>query len=159
MNQLILHLGSNQGLRHHQLLRARQLLRTRIGPEIRCSSCYETSAWGLEDQAPFLNIALLLDSPLSALEVLGVCQAIENEMGRQRSVHWGPRNIDIDIIAYNDAVIQTPRLTLPHPHLQNRRFVLVPLAEMLPNWQHPVLHKTASELLEECPDEGAVVRV
>ena len=156
MNQIILHLGSNQGLRHRQLLRARQLLGVRVGSEIKCSSCYETSAWGLEDQPDFLNIALLLHSPLSALEVLGACQSIENEMGSQRLVHWGPRSIDIDVLAYNDAILQTPQLTLPHPHLQDRRFVLVPLAEILPDWPHPVLQKTARELLAQCPDEGGV---
>ena len=158
-NYTILHLGSNLGYRHRNLLLARTLLQDRLGQEIICSSCYETSAWGVEDQAAFLNIASIFHTALNAEEVLSVCLAVETAMGRIRHQHWGPRLIDIDVLAYNEEICDTAQLTLPHPRLSERRFVLVPLAEIAPSWLHPEVHLSATELLVKCEDQGTVIKV
>lgn len=159
MQDIIVHLGSNLGLRHRYLLQARRLLSRRLGREIVCSGCYETSAWGLEDQRSFLNMAVHYQTRLAPLDALQLVLEIENEIGRQRNQKWGTRCIDIDLIFYSQQVINTEKLIVPHPLMQSRRFVLIPLAEIIPNWQHPVLQQTVHQLLANCPDPGSVIRV
>jgi 2-amino-4-hydroxy-6-hydroxymethyldihydropteridine diphosphokinase len=159
MQDIILHLGSNLGLRHQYLLSAKRLLAARLGVEIASSGCYETSAWGLENQRPFLNLALHYQTTLSPQEALRLVLSIENEIGRQRNQKWGARSIDIDLVFYADQVIKEEALTIPHPWMQARRFVLVPLAEIIPHWQHPVLQQSVHQLLINCPDHGRVTRV
>jgi 2-amino-4-hydroxy-6-hydroxymethyldihydropteridine diphosphokinase len=149
---VVLLLGSNLGDRISYLERAINLLRERVGKPIRISSIYETAAWGNTDQNAFLNQVLELQTELSPEEVLTQTQQIETALGRIRTIHWGPREIDIDLLFYGNLVQQTPILTLPHPQLHLRRFTLLPLAEILPGLVHPVLQKTIQELLEECPD-------
>jgi 2-amino-4-hydroxy-6-hydroxymethyldihydropteridine diphosphokinase len=159
MQDIILHLGSNLGLRHQHLLCAKRLLAERLGLEIASSGCYETSAWGVENQRPFLNLALHYQTTLSPQAALKLALNIENEMGRQRNQKWGTRSIDIDLIFYADQVIREEALTIPHPWMQERRFVLVPLTDIVPHWQHPVFQKTVAELLVSCTDQGSVKRV
>lgn len=156
MNQLILHLGSNQGERHLFLGDAILSINRQVGIVVNASDIYETAAWGNTQQADFLNIACLVHTELSPFEVLAETQAIEQILGRQREEHWGPRTIDIDLIFYNDDVIRESQLEIPHPFLAERRFVLQPLADLAPNWQHPVLRKNVAQLLVECEDEGEV---
>jgi 2-amino-4-hydroxy-6-hydroxymethyldihydropteridine diphosphokinase len=159
MHHLVLHLGSNLAWRNRQLLWARKLLREQLGPELRTSAIYETSAWGVEDQPDFLNQACLFETPLTPEQALATALEIEQQLGRQRIRHWGERCIDIDLIFYEQAIVHSPTLTLPHPWMHERRFVLAPLAEIVPDWKHPILQKTVTTLLAECEDRGIVVKV
>ena len=116
------------------------------------SNIFETAAWGLENQPHFLNQALAVQTGLPPKELLSCLLQIEKSLGRERDAKWGPRLIDIDILLYNDWVIHEEGLTIPHPQLHNRRFVLQPLSELAPEMMHPVLKKTIAELLAQCPD-------
>lgn len=147
------------GLRNQYLQDARQLLERRVGKVKAASAVYETGAWGIEDQRDFLNQAFRLKTKLPPEEVLAVALEIEKELGRQRKQKWGERIIDIDLIFYGKRIVDTPQLTLPHPWLQERRFVLVPLAEIIPKWKHPILGSKVKSLLKKCQDEGWVNRV
>ena len=120
---------------------------------------YETAAWGISDQPSFLNQALMLSTSLSARQLLRKVLQIEKEMGRERKEKMGPRLIDIDIIFFDDEIHDLQFLKIPHPEMQNRRFVLTPLAEIAPNLEHPVLKKTIAQLLEECPDNLEVKKI
>jgi 2-amino-4-hydroxy-6-hydroxymethyldihydropteridine diphosphokinase len=120
------------------------------------SSLYETAAWGLENQDPFLNQALQIETPFGAEKLLETLLQIEKKIGRVRERKYGPRTIDIDILFFNKDVINADTLTIPHPQLPNRRFVLVPLQEIAADFIHPVRQKTVTQLLAECPDPLAV---
>ncbi|MCS3795329.1 2-amino-4-hydroxy-6-hydroxymethyldihydropteridine diphosphokinase [Niastella sp. OAS944] len=157
MNKVFLLIGGNMGDRLQNLHQAISLLSAAVGPVIQQSAVYETAAWGKTDQPAFLNQALLLTSRLSARELIVTVLSVEEEMGRHRTEKFGPRVIDIDIMFYNEDVINEPHLTIPHPQMQNRRFALVPLVELAPEMIHPVLGKTLEELLLECKDELPVV--
>lgn len=98
------------------------------------SSDYETPPWGVEDQPHFINAAVVMRTDLSPHALLAWVQAVETQFGRERKLRWGPRTLDIDILAYDDLVLDTPHLTLPHPHLHERAFVLAPLCEIAPDW-------------------------
>ena len=146
-------LGGNLGNREENLKKAASEISNRIGEVIEKSSIYETEAWGVHDQPDFLNQVLGVDSSLSPEELLFTCLEIEKDLGRVRKVHWGERLIDIDILFIEDKVINTQRLTVPHPEIQNRRFTLQPLAELASGFVHPVLQKEISSLLKECSDD------
>jgi 2-amino-4-hydroxy-6-hydroxymethyldihydropteridine diphosphokinase len=152
MNKVFLLIGGNMGDRLQNLHQAIAHLSATCGPVIQQSAVYETAAWGKTDQAAFLNQALLLTTSLTPQELITTILSVEEQLGRRRMERNGPRVIDIDIIFYNDLVMHEPHLTIPHPQLQNRRFVLVPLVEIAPEFVHPVFHKTITELLEECKD-------
>ena len=169
MPTLYLLIGSNQELqtasgiinRAALLQQATDLIRERIGSVVRCSRIFETAPWGVfdEEPLPFLNMAVAVDTYLSAHECLTICQQIEYELGRRRSAQSGShtrvyssRPIDIDLIFYNDEVINTPELTIPHPRMHLRRFVLEPLCDIAPTFVHPVFNKPLSTLLSECTD-------
>lgn len=148
-----LSLGSNVGNRAQNLSDAIHLLQTENIHPVEASSIYETSAWGLRDQHDFLNQVLKVETSLKAEELLQVILDTELKMGRKRTIKYGPRVIDIDILFYNSMIINKKGLTLPHPHLHKRNFVLYPLAEIAPGLLHPVLHKTSIELLQMSEDE------
>ena len=152
MANCFLSLGSNMGDRFMYLSEAQDKISQRCGAVLQCSSLYETDAWGNMDQPPFLNQVLKLETSLSALECLEQCQQIEQEALRSRLEKWGRRTLDIDLLYYDDMQCTTPALTLPHPYLQDRNFVLVPLTEIAPDLVHPVLGKTSTALLAQCPD-------
>ena len=144
------------GDRFENLDKTRELISGSCGSIILSSSVFETAAWGKTDQPDFLNQALLLETPLSAVDLLRSLLAIEQKMGRFRGEKYGPRIIDIDMIFFNDDIVDLPDLKIPHPQMQNRRFVLTPLAEIAPNLIHPVLGRSMTQLLSECPDQLAV---
>lgn len=141
-------LGSNLGDKEKNLRRALLLL-TQQGVEVvRVSSFLSTEPYGVTDQPQFLNAVACVRTSLAPLALLDVLLATELAMGRVRLRHWGERNIDLDLLLYEDVVLNTPRLRLPHPDMQNRDFVLLPLAEIAPELKHPTLQKTIYELKE-----------
>ncbi len=140
------------GDRPAYLQEAVKLLQERAGRVTMESAMYETAPWGDVQQPDYLNQALVLETPLSAVQLLDETLRVEREIGRVRRIKWGSRVIDIDIIFFNQEVITLPHLKIPHPQMQNRRFVLAPLQEILPGWVHPILQLTVSQLLEVCPD-------
>ena len=145
-------LGSNLGDRAALLAAACQELAATAGEIVAQSGHYETAAWGREDQPAFLNQALAVRTWLRPEQLLAACQAAERHAGRERREHWGSRTLDVDILFYGNHVIQSPDLTVPHPRLPERRFALVPLAEIARALRHPQLHLTVSDLLLHCPD-------
>ncbi|MDI9878119.1 2-amino-4-hydroxy-6-hydroxymethyldihydropteridine diphosphokinase [Flectobacillus longus] len=155
LQTLFLSLGSNLGNREENLNQAIQLIRQNISTNLSISNIYETEPWGNLNQAGFLNLILKIEnSSLLPHEVLEKIQKIEIELGRVRVEKWGERCIDIDIIYHNDLVLDDTQLVIPHPFMQERKFVLVPLADVAPDWVHPVLQKTTLQMLQDCPDGG-----
>jgi 2-amino-4-hydroxy-6-hydroxymethyldihydropteridine diphosphokinase len=152
MNGIYLIIGGNLENRIRNLEYCRRLIAERIGQLMRVSGIYETAAWGKEDEPAYLNQVLLIHSEKSAEEVLTSSLAIEHELGRTRNKKWEARLIDIDILFYNNAVINLPNLHIPHPRMQDRKFVLFPLCEIAENYVHPLLNKTVSEMLTACKD-------
>jgi 2-amino-4-hydroxy-6-hydroxymethyldihydropteridine diphosphokinase len=152
MNKAYLLTGGNMGQRTHNLAKARQHIEQRVGRVLRASALYETAAWGLTDQPAFLNQVLIVETTLAAAPLMELLLQIEQQMGRTRSAKNAPRNIDIDILFFNKEIHQRPDLMIPHPQLQNRRFVLTPLNELSPQLMHPVLRQTMHQLLQTCPD-------
>lgn len=159
MNNVYLLTGGNIGDRLQNLEEACELIEKKAGKVITRSSIYETAAWGMTDQASFLNQVLCITTPLAAEELLQELLAIELKLGRRRTEKMGPRTIDIDILFYGNEVISSSELEVPHPRMASRRFVLTPLDEIAAHFVHPVLHKTIHELLQECPDELEVKRL
>lgn len=149
-------LGSNLGDKEKNLRRALLLL-TQQGVEVvRVSSFLSTEPYGVTDQPQFLNAVACVRTSLAPLALLDVLLATELAMGRVRLRHWGERNIDLDLLLYEDVVLDLPRLHLPHPDMQNRDFVLLPLAEIAPELKHPTLQKTIWELKKDLMNrEGA----
>ena len=159
MRTAYLLIGGNLGNRKENLSKAVLLINEQCGSLTRSSSIYETEAWGKTDQPSFLNQALEISTSLNARQLMRKVLKIEEEMGRVRKEKLGPRIIDIDILLFENEIHDLRFLKIPHPEMQNRRFVLVPLAEINSNLQHPVLKKTIAELLEECPDNLEVKKI
>lgn len=156
MREIILIIGGNIGDRLSLISQAKQLLNEKIGKVGLISSVYETEAWGGVSKGNYLNQIVTLESELSAEEVLDKALQIEKALGRQRDIKWGNRTMDIDILYDGDQIIDTPHLKIPHPYLHLRRFVLVPLVEIAPDFIHPILKSTSTLLLENCEDNSIV---
>ena len=153
MNTAHLLTGGNLGNREENLTIARELITQHCGTIVHASSLYETAAWGKTDQPSFLNQALELQTAFNARQLIRKVLKIEKTMGRTREEKYGPRIIDIDILLFNEEIHDYRLLKLPHPEMQNRKFALMPLAEIAPDVFHPVFRKTIKELLSECKDE------
>lgn len=156
MNKAYLLIGGNLGDREGNLARARDLLETQTGRISAVSGLYATAAWGKTNQPDFLNQALEIQTTLNARQLIRRILKIEKQMGRIRAEKYGPRLIDIDILLFNEEIHDLRFLKVPHPELPNRRFALVPLAEIAPEAIHPISGKKVKELLEACTDQGAV---
>lgn len=152
-------LGTNLGDRNLNLRRARQLIHANIGKIVKVSSVYETVPWGYSEQPNFFNQILKIESDKSADEMLRLILNIEKEMGRIRTEKWKPRLIDIDLLYYENEIIDKGDLKVPHPEIPNRRFTLAPLNEIAPNEIHPVLKKSNRELLNETQDRLAATKI
>lgn len=159
MHRVFLLLGSNLGDRYRNLEDAAHAINEQAGQIVRKSSIYSTAAWGNAAQPDFYNQAIEVLTRHEPESLLTVLLSIEAALGRVRRERWGERVIDIDVLLCGDLVISSPTLTVPHPEMQNRRFALVPLAEIADGVVHPKLQKTIDELLAECPDELAVNRL
>jgi 2-amino-4-hydroxy-6-hydroxymethyldihydropteridine diphosphokinase len=154
-HQIVLSIGSNQGNRLENIQNCIHLIHQEVGTVIRVSKLYETPAWGFESDA-FYNCALLLHTNLSAQKILNLVLKVEKQLGRIRSEQQGyqSRLIDVDLITFDDEVIESEKLKIPHPLMQNRNFVLLPMQDLKLDWKHPVFYKTISELLAISPDES-----
>jgi 2-amino-4-hydroxy-6-hydroxymethyldihydropteridine diphosphokinase len=156
--QVVLLLGSNQLDPLAQLEIASARINDSCGFVVRKSPVYITSPWGITDQPAFLNQALLLNTLLPPVKLMLKLLDIETQMGRVRTIKWGPRIIDIDMLVYGQQVSNHASLQLPHPGLPNRRFALVPLVQVWSDWYHPVLKVQAKTLLSRTNDPGKVFR-
>ena len=155
MSTAYLGLGTNMGDRKENLRNALDAIAEKMTVCER-SSLYETAAWGYTDQPDFLNQVIKVETSLTPLRLLNFLKKTEVELGRVANFRYGPRQIDVDILFYDDIVKNTGRLQIPHPRLAERAFVLVPLNEIAPGLRHPVLKKTVAELLAEPPDTTGV---
>jgi 2-amino-4-hydroxy-6-hydroxymethyldihydropteridine diphosphokinase len=157
---LVLQLGSNLGNRSGNLKQACLLIVESIGPIHSVSSIYETAPWGYDSNNGFLNQCITIWSDMDPGWILKRMHLIEDKLGRQgRSLEYIDRLIDIDMLFYGDMVLSRTDLQIPHPKIQDRRFTLVPLAEILPDFEHPTLRKKLSTLLSECLDNLDVIRI
>jgi len=152
---IYLSLGSNLGDRAHYLHEAISQLAPKV-KIITLSSVYETEPWGYADQPIFLNQVIKANTSLEPAELLAFLKEIEVSIGRQDTFRFGPRLIDLDILFYDDLILNTPKLTIPHPRIPERAFVLIPLAEIDPEMRHPVLGKTIQEL-KTAVDTGRIM--
>jgi len=152
-------LGSNIGDPISNIETAVNKIRTNVGEVVRASSIYLTEPWGKKDQAAFYNQVIEIKTDLNALETLNKILAIEESMGRVRTKKWAERIIDIDILYYNDQVIRKKDLTIPHPGIPDRKFVLIPLCELIPDGIHPVLKVSNTDLLKVSKDNLGVKKI
>lgn len=150
-------IGSNVGDKEGNCRKAMGLL-TEAGRVIGTSSLYLTEPVGYKEQEDFINAVAAVETGHSPADLLAICRSIEDEMGRIRTVPWGPRTIDLDILLYGDAVVELPNLVIPHPLMATRKFVLAPLVEIAPGAFHPVLNKTAEQLLAELRNSQTVIK-
>lgn len=159
MHKTVLHIGSNLGDASVHLATCVQMIEGQIGRIETASKIYRTQAWGVTDQDDFLNQGLLVSTIFTAEELLVNCQRIEEELGRKRTTRWGPRIIDIDIIFYDDVIFNRDDLHIPHPRMHERNFVLFPLAEIIPAWEHPILSQSIAQLKEQSLDSQLIKEI
>lgn len=147
-------MGTNLGDRGAQLQQARQLLENELDRPLRPSPIYETAAWGITDQPAFLNQVVEIQTRLGPFALLDLILDIEQRMGRIRMKKWGERLIDLDILLYDSLMLRSDRLVIPHPYLTKRRFVLSPLADIIPDRTVPGYERSIGQLLTHCKDQS-----
>ena len=152
MSLVAISMGSNLGNRLSSLRKAILLLKKEGFNIIKTSDVFETPPFGVTNQPRFLNACLLMDTEINPADLLEKLKKIENEVGRIQRFRWGPREIDLDIIFYDEKVIDGPSLKVPHPHMHERPFVLIPLKQISPQWVHPILKKTVKQMAEDLPE-------
>ena len=150
-------IGSNVGDRKANCLQAFELL-AEAGRVISVSSLYYTEPVGYKEQEDFINAVAALETDLPPADLLALCHSIEDRLGRTRTVRWGPRTVDLDILLYGDVVMNQADLVIPHPLMATRKFVLAPLVELAPEALHPVLRKTVAQLFRELQNSHTVVK-
>jgi 2-amino-4-hydroxy-6-hydroxymethyldihydropteridine diphosphokinase len=150
-------IGSNIGDKKANCLKAIEYL-GECGKVIKASSLYYTEPVGYREQEDFINAVAAVETSLSPEQLLQSCHAIEDKLGRKRTIHWGPRSVDLDILLYGNLVTSDPELVIPHPLMAQRRFVLIPLAEIAADAVHPVFGKKISQLLAEIKDTATVMK-
>ncbi|MDO9545418.1 MAG: 2-amino-4-hydroxy-6-hydroxymethyldihydropteridine diphosphokinase [Pelolinea sp.] len=155
MHDVFISLGSNIGDRYNALLNARNLMTPDIVP-VSFSKIYETPPWGYEDQPPFLNQVIKAQTELSPSALLERLKGIEKEIGRKSNFKYGPRLIDLDILFYDELIYKTDNLTVPHPEIINRAFVLIPLMDIASNFIHPFYNQTISNLAKAVEPNGII---
>jgi len=149
MSTVYIGIGSNLGDRHKNCLRAIELLRQNGLLVTKQSSMHETEPWGVTEQPEFVNMAVEAETELAPIKLLEMLKKIEKDMGRQDTIRWGPRIIDLDILLYDNIILRTDSLTIPHPLMHEREFVLEPLSEIAGDLIQPVLKKSIADLLKE----------
>jgi len=156
MNKIYLSIGSNVGDRKHYLEESIRLININVGRVTQKSSVYETAGWGITDQPMFLNQVIELETTRLPQEILRIIQKIEFSLGKRKELKWGPRNIDIDILYYGNEIVNEEDLTVPHPHIQDRRFILEPMNEIASDWEDPAHNMTIKEMTINCADQSYV---
>ncbi|MCA1758159.1 MAG: 2-amino-4-hydroxy-6-hydroxymethyldihydropteridine diphosphokinase [Bacteroidales bacterium] len=160
MHHVFLGIGGNLGNKHNNLIKVLLLIENELGAIRKKSSVYETPPWGFQAEENFWNMVVEIETGLNPEELLQQIKSIEQEFGRKRrTVNYTSREMDIDILYFDDLVSENERLKIPHPHIQKRLFVLVPLAEIAPEKSHPVLQKTNRQLLENCVDKSEIKKI
>lgn len=159
MRQIFLSLGSNLGDKSLNIFKSLAFLEKKVGAIVQKSALYETQPWGLQTQPNFYNMVIEVTSTLTPMAVLDQILAIEKEMGRIREVRWAKRLIDIDILYDDKLIINEASIKIPHPEIAYRKFVLIPLLEIAPDFVHPVLKLSTQELLQQCTDPLEVIKV
>ena len=152
-------LGGNIGNTLNIFQNALLAIEKKLGKIIQKSSIYQTAAWGKEDQNDFLNQVILIETSFDAKKLLDSLLTIELLFERKRIERWGPRTLDLDLLSFDNQIENSESLVLPHPRIQERKFILVPLNELNPNWIHPILQKSASELVNACTDQLKVKKI
>ena len=157
MHQVFLGIGGNTGNKHENFDKVYTLIKNELGDIIKRSSVYETPPWGFESEENFWNQVLIVETQFSSKKLLKNITEIENWFGRERvSGKYTSREMDIDILYFDELVLNNEKLTIPHPQMANRLFVLVPLAEIAPDFVHPLLKMTSLKLLENCTDSSVI---
>lgn len=158
-NGIYILLGSNLGDKKKNLQRATNFINWHLGDILKISKIYETAAWGKTDQPSFYNQVVAIRSTIKSQEMLKIINQIEEQMGRIRKEKWGERLIDIDILYYGREVVDQKDLQIPHPGIPERRFTLIPLVEIAPDFIHPILNQDNTSLLKACVDDLKVTTI